>query len=97
MTSQITKICPDESERCVYATHIYFWHDIEDDRPKTQWWSVLTKDYNELLGSIHWFGRWRCYAFFPKPDLVFEKTCLRDIAFFCERLTKKHKALRNKK
>lgn len=40
------------------------------------------------LGEVRWFSHWRCYAFFPSPACIFEKTCLRDIAEFCESQTK---------
>lgn len=40
-----------------------------------------------ILGTVKWFGRWRCYAFFPGSRTVFEKSCLRDIAAFCEDVT----------
>jgi hypothetical protein len=43
------------------------------------------------LGDVKWFGRWRCYAFFPRGEAVFEQTCLRDIAEFCESETRRHR------
>lgn len=58
---------------------------------KTKVWDVATKeDSEDLLGQIKWFGSWRCYAFCPYDKTVFEKTCLRDIANFCEEQTKLH-------
>jgi hypothetical protein len=39
------------------------------------------------LGMIWWHSPLGCYAFFPKPDTIYEKTCLRGIANFCERQT----------
>jgi hypothetical protein len=54
---------------------------IWDATDKTVIISVRPKENKtELLGFIKWFGRWRCYAFFPSPDCVFEQQCLRDIA-----------------
>ena len=50
------------------------------------------------LGQVRWFARWRKYAFFPEGDKVFEETCLREIAYFCETATKFHMAaLKEKK
>jgi hypothetical protein len=43
------------------------------------------------LGWVAWFSRWRKYAFYPKPETVYEEDCLRDIAEFCEAKTKEHK------
>lgn len=45
-----------------------------------------------ILGHVHWFGRWRKYAFMPRANTVFEKDCLRLIAGFCEQQTKIHNA-----
>lgn len=50
---------------------------------KTLVWEVHSKD-GGLLGTVSWFGRWRCYAFSPNERTVFERRCLRDIAGFCE-------------
>ena len=51
---------------------------------KTLLWEVWTVGGAEKLGIVSWFGRWRCYAFFPDNRTVYERRCLRDIADFCE-------------
>ena len=61
-------------------------------KPKTRVWTVLAVDGNVPLGEVKWFGRWRGYAFFPGPELVFERTCLRDIADFIEKQNADHRA-----
>lgn len=53
---------------------------------KTEVWDVLS-DAGSILGQVSWFGRWRCYAFFPASKTVFERLCLLDLAAFCERET----------
>lgn len=73
--------------------HIKFVNDGWSKSGKTEVWKVLTKDGNIVLGHIRWYGPWRCYSFlissrYGKSDFVFEKTCLRDIANFCENQTK---------
>ncbi len=60
---------------------------------RTLRWKVLTVD-GGLLGHVQWFARWRCYAFFPDAETVFEKSCLRDLAKFCEQATRDHMAAR---
>lgn len=69
--------------------------DFIGDRPspsgKTQTWNVYAKGGEAPLGEVKWFGRWRCYAFFPRSDTVFERTCLRDLANFCELKTAEHR------
>lgn len=58
---------------------------------KTDRWLVCAKDDDTLLGLVMWFARWRKYAFFPEEGRVFEATCLRDIAAFCEERTREHR------
>jgi hypothetical protein len=71
------------------AKHIVFIEDMPKARTRT--WEVRAKDGNVLLGMIGWFGRRRGYAFFPLPERVFERTCLRDIADFIERQNVAHR------
>lgn len=63
---------------------------------KTDTWAVETRDGKIQLGSIRWFGRWRRYAFFVAPQMVFEEVCLREIAETIENLTAIHKAYQKK-
>lgn len=65
---------------------------------KTRVWHVATRSQDkpdtqieDYLGEIRWFGRWRCYTFYPYDQTVYEKQCLRDIANFCEEQTNLHK------
>lgn len=32
-----------------------------------------------VLGTIHWYSHWRCYAFFPSDGCLFNLGCLTDI------------------
>lgn len=64
---------------------------------KTRRWLVLAKADGYQLGVVKWFARWYQYAFFPTADTVFEKTCLRDIAQFCNDETVKKRATWGKK
>lgn len=75
--------------------YIEFIHLDVSDSGKTDIWGVRTKEGAESLGVVSWFGRWRCYAFTPSENTVFEKRCLRDIANFCEEITTKQRS-RNK-
>ena len=58
---------------------------------KTDIWGVVADQSNITLGTIRWYGPWRCYAFGPYLNALFEKDCLRAIANFCEEQTKMHK------
>ena len=60
----------------------YLRFDEVGSKPRTKIWDVVAGD-EIVVGQVMWFGRWTQYAFFPASDMVFEKTCLRDIADFC--------------
>jgi hypothetical protein len=65
---------------------------------RTKIWRVRNVQSRVTLGLIRWRGAWRQYAFEPDSNLVFEKTCLRTIADFCDRNTRRHYAqLRKRK
>ncbi|MGQ0721044.1 MAG: hypothetical protein ACT4PE_05650 [Candidatus Eiseniibacteriota bacterium] len=53
---------------------------------KTQVWEATVAD-GTILGVVSWFGRWRKYTFWPHQRTVFDHSCLREIADFCEQRT----------
>lgn len=62
-----------------------------DVRPR----ALKPGDLEELvtaLGQVLWYGAWRRYAFHPEACTVYEPTCLRDIAAFCDWLMAERKA-----
>lgn len=67
-------------------------------RGKTKRFEVRTKGAAERdgvpLGVVKWHPGWRCFAFFPNGGTLYEPTCLRDLADFCEAQTKARKAER---
>lgn len=67
------------------------WIDIvpTPSDAKTKKFVVLTAGGgNVQLGEIKFYPKWRAYAFFPFPRTLYEQDCLRDIATFCEIVTK---------
>lgn len=58
---------------------------------KTKTWDIISVRGNYLLGGVKWCGRWRRYAFYPEPEMIFEHNCMRDLADFCEQRTAEHK------
>ena len=78
------------------ANLVEFSEPTPSESGKTSIWAVhSTKDAGYvLLGLVKWFGRWRKYAFFPEPLLVFEQDCLRDLADFCQQRSKEHRQRR---
>ena len=73
----------------VQGSFITFIRTGNSGSGKTQVWTVRAA-LNEELGRVKWFGRWRTYTFDAEPNTVYEKTCLREIAQFCDELTKEH-------
>lgn len=69
----------------------------EQPRPpdrKTPIFVVEPKDGTPALGRIQFYAPWRRFAFYPASDCVFEPTCLRDVAAFCDWLMAERKARR---
>ena len=60
---------------------------------KTRMWGVYSTKGEDpmLLGEVRWHGAWRKYSFFPEALTVFEDECLRDLSFFIEQATRKHR------
>ncbi len=61
------------------------------NKPKTQLFLVRSKKHNINLGFIKWYSRWRCYAFFPEEETIFNSECLNDIKEFIDKLMEKRK------
>lgn len=74
----------------IHGTHIQF---VEHPQPKrkTMVWAVTSVYDSTLLGYIGWFPRFRKFSFYPQKDTVYEEVCLRDIAEFCETMTKRQR------
>ena len=70
--------------------------ELPQETPKTRLWAVVSLEGGVRLGRIRWYGPWRKYSFYPEAATVFEKTCLRDIADFCEAQTKEQKSGKEK-
>lgn len=78
------------------ATWIDFKHLGSSESGKTEIWEVVTTydGGGNALGQIRWHGAWRKYAFWPYPTTLFEPTCLRDLADFCDKQMAERKATR---
>lgn len=64
---------------------------------KTERWLVKSKSSGDVLGEIRWFGRWRCYSFYPESETIFNAGCLLDIGIVCHVLTKDHTKTRQER
>jgi hypothetical protein len=78
--------------------HVYFEEVGLSASRLTKIWDVRSKHDDSLLGEIKWYAPWRQYSFVVDlakfkdvKELVNAASCLRDIANFCEIMTKIHK------
>ena len=74
-------LCPISA---IHTTE-YLQFNLHHKTERTHHWTVHSTKHDVVLGSIKWFGAWRQYAFFPKPETTFNIDCLRDIAAFIDR------------
>lgn len=64
---------------------------------KTAIYAVLSAGGGSLsLGEIKWWSAWRCFAFFPVANTLFETDCMTDIVAFMDWLTDQHRKQRPK-
>lgn len=52
------------------------------DTGKTKRWDIRSKSFDDMLGSIFWYGNWRQYIFNPEPGTIYSAGCLDDIRSF---------------
>ena len=53
-----------------------------------EWWCHNNKS-NVLLGKTGFNLRWKCFEFYPQPDIAFTDDCLADIIDFMKQLEQK--------
>ncbi|KKL56525.1 hypothetical protein LCGC14_2244500 [marine sediment metagenome] len=56
---------------------------------RTKVYDVRSKRDGVSLGTIQWYGKWRQYCFYPKPETIFNRQCLHDIVDIMDLLMKK--------
>lgn len=47
---------------------------------KTKIIGVYAVRSGDILGEIKWYGRWRQYTFWPRPDTIFNIGCMEEIS-----------------
>lgn len=80
-------------EKWSRTLHLLF----RDDGPvkkgaRTRTFAVVSRHSSASLGDVRWYSHWRQYTFFPAECVVFDRSCLREIADFCEDKTLEHRA-----
>jgi hypothetical protein len=60
-------------------------------KKKTKRFTIKSKSSGVYLAEIRWYGPWRQYCFFPKPETIFNVTCMGDISNFIRQLMEERK------
>lgn len=90
MTDTTKMTAADSPERVAFrGTWIAIIDEGVPEGRKTHIYRVESAEENGavILGTVKWYGAWRQYASFPCEQTLYEKTCLREIADFCESAT----------
>jgi hypothetical protein len=61
---------------------------------KTDTYAIVAKADCLIIGDIRWYGAWRKYALFVRPETVWEETCLAEVASVLKRLTQEQRRQR---
>lgn len=85
------KFISNEGSIAALGTHIWFRNKMQAEGRKTRTYDVVAKQEGTFLGRIRWHSSWCKYVFEPIQGTIYEETCLRDIAEFCETKTKEYK------
>lgn len=56
--------------------------ELPNEGRKTKKFRVVSRQHGYPLGEIRFFNRWRQYCFYPGPDTVFNRSCMKDICDF---------------
>lgn len=70
--------------------YMHVCEPVNSTSGKTKIWTITDRLFIPL-GQVRWFGRWRCYAFFPETGTVFNASCMRELVMFCEATTKEQR------
>lgn len=68
---------------------------VDEIKPKTKVFDVMSKCGDCSLSLIAWHNAWRHYCFFPKNNTVHSDRCLMAIAGFITRMNIEHKIARS--
>ena len=52
---------------------------------KTHIYDCENVSSGQVIGTIAWYGPWRCYCFYPMSGTVFSSGCLRDVKDFIDK------------
>lgn len=73
-----------------------FFTVIETCQTKTHTYHIISKNSEDIIGTIKWNGAWRKYCFFPNNDTVWDIKCLTTITQLIQDITEQYKNSKNK-
>lgn len=56
--------------------------ELPNERRKTRKFQICSVGHGYPLGEIKYYNHWRQYCFYPYPETIFNRTCIRDISDF---------------
>jgi hypothetical protein len=61
---------------------------VAPSKGKTKVVAIVNRHYDEVIGEIRWFGRWRQYCFFPYDGTVWNTDCMESVQEVINQLKK---------
>jgi hypothetical protein len=53
---------------------------------------VYSVNHGDILGEVRWYGAWRQYCFYPRPNTIWNTACLLDVRVFIAALHEARRA-----
>ena len=84
-TNEQQKLIPKDPRVEELGPHMVVMRTADKPGTTTCRWAIGSKSNGAQLGTVSWYGRWRCYVFHPVPLTLFNAACLDEIKRFLER------------
>jgi len=65
-----------------------------EEKPKTSIYEVRSRSSGIVLAIVKWYGPWRKYCFHPRPETVWNSSCMIEVCDFILKLMKDRKEAR---
>ena len=76
------------------SKHLEYQFSGPSSSGKTKTWVVYNHTTDVYIGIIKWAGNFRKYAFFAEPGMMFDASCLEDVAEFLRAEMIEHRLLK---
>jgi len=65
-----------------------------EEKPKTAVYEVRSRSSGIVLGTVQWYGPWRKYCFYSRPETVWNSSCMIEVSDFMLKLLRDRKELK---